>query len=99
MAPDLYFAIPGDLETLTGGYVYDRRLAAELTRCGWSIEILSWAASFPHPSEADKAAAAASLAALPDGSLVLVDGLAIKNGMSSIEKLPITFGITRNSYE
>jgi glycosyltransferase involved in cell wall biosynthesis len=76
LAPDLYFAIPGDLETLTGGYVYDRRLAAELTRCGWSIEVLSWAASFPHPSAADKAAAAASLAALPDGSLVLVDGLA-----------------------
>jgi glycosyltransferase involved in cell wall biosynthesis len=76
LASDLRFAVPGDLETLTGGYVYDRRLVAELTRVGWSVEVLPWAASFPHPSTADKTGAAASLAGLPDGSLVLVDGLA-----------------------
>jgi len=76
LAADLSFAVPGDLETLTGGYVYDRRLAAALTRAGWSIEVLAWAPSFPHPSAADRAAAAASLAALSDRSLVLIDGLA-----------------------
>ncbi len=76
LATDLRFAVPGDLESLTGGYVYDRRLAAELGHAGWTVEVLAWPASFPHPSAADKAAAAASLAALPDGSLVLVDGLA-----------------------
>lgn len=76
MANDLGFAVPGDLETLTGGYVYDRRLAAELTRAGWRVDVLAWAASFPHPSAADQAGAAASLAVLPDGSLVLIDGLA-----------------------
>ena len=74
--PDLRFAVPGDLETRTGGYIYDRRLMGELRRLGWSVEHLAWAASFPFPDPADLAAAARSLAALADGSLVLIDGLA-----------------------
>src|SRR5258706_2195864 len=74
--PDLRFAVPGDLATRTGGYIYDRRLIAELRRLGWSVEPLAWSARFPFPDAADLAAAAASLAALPDRSLVLIDGLA-----------------------
>ncbi len=74
--PDLRFAVPGDIETRTGGYIYDRRLMVELRRLGWAIEHLSWGASFPFPSSADLAAAAESLAALPGGSLILIDGLA-----------------------
>jgi glycosyltransferase involved in cell wall biosynthesis len=74
--PDLRFAIPGDIETRTGGYIYDRRLIHELRRVGWSVEHLVWGAGFPFPDPADLAAAGKSLAALPDGSLVLIDGLA-----------------------
>jgi glycosyltransferase involved in cell wall biosynthesis len=74
--PDLRFAVPGDLETRTGGYVYDRRLLAELLRIGWSVELLAWGDSFPFPNATDLAAAARSLAGAPDGSLVLIDGLA-----------------------
>jgi glycosyltransferase involved in cell wall biosynthesis len=76
LAPDLRFAIPGDLDTRTGGYIYDRRLMAELRRSGWAVEHLRWAPSFPFPDGSDEAAAARSLAACPDGSLVLIDGLA-----------------------
>jgi len=74
--PDLRFAVPGDIETRTGGYIYDRRLMLELRRLGWAIEHLSWSASFPFPNSADLAATAKSLAAMPDGSLILIDGLA-----------------------
>jgi len=74
--PDLRFAIPGDIETPTGGYIYDRRLMTELRRIGWSVEHLALGARFPAPTPADLAAAARSLAALPDGGLVLLDGLA-----------------------
>lgn len=74
--PDLRFAVPGNIETRTGGYVYDRRLMFELRRAGWSLEHLAWGASFPFPDPADLAGAARSLDALPDGSLILVDGLA-----------------------
>jgi len=74
--PDLCFAIPGDIETRTGGYLYDRRLIFELRRLGWAVQHLSWGASFPFPSPADLAGAARSLAQLQAGSVVLIDGLA-----------------------
>jgi glycosyltransferase involved in cell wall biosynthesis len=74
--PDLCFAIPGNIETRTGGYIYDRHLMFELRRLGWAVVHLPWGASFPFPSPADLAGAARSLAELPAGSLVLIDGLA-----------------------
>jgi glycosyltransferase involved in cell wall biosynthesis len=76
LPPDISFAVPGDIETRTGGYIYDRRLMLELRRAGWSVEHLRWAASFPFPTPADVAAAERSLAAHADDSLILIDGLA-----------------------
>ncbi len=76
LPPDLRFAVPGNIETRTGGYIYDRRLMLELQHLGWAIEHLSWGRGFPFPSPAELVAAAKTLADLPDGSLILVDGLA-----------------------
>jgi glycosyltransferase involved in cell wall biosynthesis len=70
------FAIPGALDTRTGGYGYDRRLIAELSARGIGIRHLPWPGRFPHPTEADLAVVAASLAAQPDGCIVIIDGLA-----------------------
>lgn len=72
----LVFAIPGDLATPSGGYAYDRRLIAELRDLGWSVEHLPLAGDFPRPSAGSLAAADAALAALAEGTLVLIDGLA-----------------------
>jgi glycosyltransferase involved in cell wall biosynthesis len=77
LAPRVWFAIPGDIETRTGGTVYDKRVMAELRAAGWRVGHLAWPPSFPFPSPADEAAVAASLAACPDGALVLIDGLAL----------------------
>jgi glycosyltransferase involved in cell wall biosynthesis len=68
--------IPGDLDTPTGGYVYDRRIVAGLEQLGWTVEIGQLDATFPFPTDVAKARAAEVLAALPDGALALVDGLA-----------------------
>ncbi|MEE4362112.1 MAG: glycosyltransferase family 4 protein [Pseudomonadales bacterium] len=71
------FAVPGDLETLTGGYLYDRRLLAALRALGRDVAHLALGASFPEPTPADSAEAAARLAAVPANCPVLIDGLAL----------------------
>jgi len=73
---DAWFAIPGDLATPTGGYVYARRLMAALPGAGWRPRPLSLPAGFPHPSADDLGRAYRALESLPASSLVLVDGLA-----------------------
>ncbi|TCR00451.1 glycosyltransferase family 4 protein [Neorhizobium sp. JUb45] len=72
----LVFAIPGDLDTLSGGYGYDRRMMYELRLLGWTIDHLQLPAGFPDPSDAELAETALRLAAVPQHALVVVDGLA-----------------------
>lgn len=57
----LVFAIPGDIETRSGGYGYDRRIMAELRALGWQVEHLKLPAGFPVPTEAELAETARSL--------------------------------------
>jgi glycosyltransferase involved in cell wall biosynthesis len=73
----VYVLIPGDLETRTGGYGYDRRIIAGLRDRGWTVNLISLDGSFPLPTPAARAGAAKALAAIPDGALVLADGLAL----------------------
>lgn len=73
----LYVVVPGDLETRTGGYGYDRRIIGGLRARGWIVEIVRLDEGFPVPSPAARAHAADAFAAIPDGSLVLADGLAL----------------------
>lgn len=75
--PRLYFAVPGPIDQRTGGTIYDRQLAEALREDGWWVELLTWPSSFPFPNEDDRLEVAASLAALPDNALVLIDGLAL----------------------
>lgn len=77
LARSLVFAIPGDLDTRTGGYEYDRRLREGLTQRGWAVDVCALDASFPLPAPAALTAADAALAGIPDGRLVLIDGLAL----------------------
>ncbi len=74
-APAAVFFVPEDLESGTGGNIYDRRVIAGLRERGWSLRIEAFARTFPQPSIADLAEAQARLARQPDGGLVVVDGL------------------------
>lgn len=73
----LYVVVPGDLETRTGGYLYDRRIVAGLRDRGWSVDVRRLDDSFPTPTPAAREHAAQVLAAIPGGSIVLMDGLAL----------------------
>ncbi|HEY4341088.1 MAG TPA: glycosyltransferase family 4 protein [Steroidobacteraceae bacterium] len=73
----LQFVVPGDLQTPTGGYVYDRRMIAGLRTLGWRVTIHSLDESFPRPTAAALDSAQEIFAQLPDQALVLVDGLAL----------------------
>jgi glycosyltransferase involved in cell wall biosynthesis len=69
--------VPGDLATLTGGYIYDRRIFAGLQQLGWQIRVHSLSESFPDPTAAALSDAAGTLAAIPNGRTVVIDGLAL----------------------
>jgi glycosyltransferase involved in cell wall biosynthesis len=71
-----HFVIPGDWRTPTGGYRYDRRIAEALRESGWQVDRCSLGDGFPWPDAATLAQTQAQLDALPDGSLVVADGLA-----------------------
>lgn len=73
----VHFLIPGDLDTPTGGYGYDRKVIAGLEALGWEVRHVALGEGFPFPEPAVRAEAAAAFAALPDGALALVDALAL----------------------
>ena len=70
------FAVPGSLDTPTGGYAYDRRIIAELRQMGWSVDVLDLGDGFPRPCAEALAHAARLLSDVPQGRPVVVDGLA-----------------------
>ena len=75
MARRAAFAIPGDITTLTGGYIYERRLLEGLRHQGWDVQHIELADSFPMPSGTDMAASVAALAEVDPTRPLILDGL------------------------
>lgn len=73
----LVVVVPGDLETRTGGYGFDRKVIAGLRDRGWTVEVAQLDRTFPHPGPEARIEAARRLARIPDNALVVVDGLAL----------------------
>ncbi len=72
----LWFLIPGDIDTPTGGYRFDRRLIDGLAAAGWTVTLDRLDDSFPEPTAAALDEADRCFARIPDGATVIVDGLA-----------------------
>src|SRR4029079_16354399 len=70
------FAIPGDLDLPTGGYMYDRRVLALLPQMGVRARHLQLTGSFSDPSGADLKESARLLAAVAPGDVLVIDALA-----------------------
>lgn len=71
------FIVPGDIRTLTGGYIYDRRVVEGLKARGWTTTVHSLDTSFPAPTRRALDEARDVFAAVPRGRLVVIDGLAL----------------------
>lgn len=76
----------GDLSTLTGGYIYNRRLLEVLAARGWRTTVHRLQTSFPMPTADALEEARAVFAAIPARRLVLVDGLALGGMPELIER-------------
>lgn len=76
-ADELHFVVPGPLEQLTGGYVYDARMVEGLRTRGRRVRVHNLAGTFPDPDAVARAALRDVLASLPEGAPVVVDGLAM----------------------
>jgi glycosyltransferase involved in cell wall biosynthesis len=81
----IVFVVPGRLETRTGGYEYDRKMIAGLRQRGWTVHVRELEGEFPLPTPAALSEAARVLAAVPDGTVVVVDGLALGAMPDAIE--------------
>jgi len=74
----VYVIVPDgidDPERPSGGNVYDRRVCQGLEVIGWSVHVRAVAGSWPYPDAAARAALASAVATIPDGAVVLLDGL------------------------
>ena len=74
----LHVVVPEGIDDPTrpsGGNRYDRRVCAELASIGWEVVIQAVAGSWPHPDAGAQEQLAALVGRIPDGAVVLLDGL------------------------
>jgi glycosyltransferase involved in cell wall biosynthesis len=75
---EVHVVLPNDIDdpaTPSGGNAYDRRVCLGLAADGWTVREHAVHGTWPHPAAAARGALARVLADLPDGALVLLDGL------------------------
>lgn len=73
----IVFAVPGALAQRTGGYLYAQRVVDGLRAMGREVRVAELAGCFPQADEAARGAAEAALLAAPQGSVLVIDGLAL----------------------
>ncbi|MEW2114103.1 glycosyltransferase family 4 protein [Streptomyces sp. NPDC005474] len=74
----VHFVMPGGVDDParpSGGNAYDRRISLDLPGFGWQVHKHAVAGSWPRPGADARAELARTLRDLPDGTVVLLDGL------------------------
>jgi glycosyltransferase involved in cell wall biosynthesis len=74
----LHFVVPEGIDDParpSGGNAYDRRVARDLAAAGWTVHLHEVTAAPPRPDVRSLGALAAAVGRIPDGALVLLDGL------------------------
>ncbi|MEU7381696.1 glycosyltransferase family 4 protein [Streptomyces sp. NPDC042207] len=74
----VHFVLPGGVDdpaTPSGGNAYDRRVSLDLPGFGWQVRAHPVDGAWPRPDAEARAELARVLRELPDGAVVLLDGL------------------------
>jgi glycosyltransferase involved in cell wall biosynthesis len=74
----VHVVVPGDVDddaVPSGGNAYDRRVCQGLPGSGWPVTEVAVPGSWPRPGAAARRALARAFDGVPDGGVVLVDGL------------------------
>jgi glycosyltransferase involved in cell wall biosynthesis len=74
----VHFIVPAGIDDParpSGGNGYDRRIARGLAAAGWTVHLHEVPGSWPWPDAPSLGALAATVGGIPDGALVLLDGL------------------------
>jgi len=73
----IVLVVPGAIRSRTGGYIYDSRMAGGLRHLGWPVDVIELDSTFPHPTSAALERASHVLAAVPAGTIAMIDSLAL----------------------
>jgi glycosyltransferase involved in cell wall biosynthesis len=84
MSAELHLVLPGALDQKTGGYLYDARIVAGLRARGIQVHVHSLPGTYPLVDQEAIFEADRVLAGLPDGALVVIDGLALPGVAGSL---------------
>ncbi len=84
MSAELHLVLPGSPDQKTGGYLYDARIAAGLQARGIKVHVHSLPGRYPLVDQEAIFEADRVLAQLPDGALVVIDGLALPGVAGSL---------------
>ncbi|MFF0461907.1 glycosyltransferase family 4 protein [Streptomyces mexicanus] len=74
----VHFVLPGGVDdpaAPSGGNVYDRRVALDLAGFGWQVRPHAVGGGWPRPGSRARTELARTLRQVPDGAVVLLDGL------------------------
>jgi glycosyltransferase involved in cell wall biosynthesis len=74
----VHLIVPGDIDDParpSGGNLYDRKIADGLAGIGWSVDEYGLPGDWPAPDASARQSLTATLGALADNALVLIDGL------------------------
>jgi glycosyltransferase involved in cell wall biosynthesis len=80
------FLIPGRLDQLTGGYLFDRRVIEGLRAAGREIAVIELPGRFPDADAVAQEAACRALAELSENAIAVIDGLALFSVAECLER-------------
>lgn len=71
----IYFLINDDINTLTGGYIYNKYIVNGLNEKNYDVSVISLLGNFPNPTSSDLNKCSEILNTLPDKAFLVVDSL------------------------